>query len=438
MNVAYTYCESMPSLIRHTDLSAELPTPVRSWLTRATAIAHAQGAALWLVGGVVRDLLLGLEVTRDLDLAVEGDAIALAHALAGELDGEITATHAAFGTATVTLKSASLVQLDLASTRTETYPHPAALPVVQPASITQDLLRRDFSINAMALKLKVTGGNLASTSFLDPCGGKRDLEAGLLRVLHDRSFDDDPIRILRGLRLAVRLDLQLDPHTHTLLDAALARGRLEATTPDRIRTELCLALDEPEPDAVLRLADTWKVTPHIFAPLHWNANLATRCTRARILSLRHTPHNPLVYAGLLTYDLPPPERAYLITRYRLPGDATRVLREVGQLQALRDRLTSDLRNSELERLLRPFGETALTVVRYAELPPVCDAIAHYLANLRQITPALNGYALQQLGVPPGPQLGALLQELRAARLDGLVATRSDEEAWVRRKLAMDG
>lgn len=415
---------------------SRLSPALQALLVRAAELAHRRDMALWLVGGVVRDLMLEREIDRDLDLVVEGDAIALAQALAAELDGRITATHTAFDTATVMLDSPSggSVQIDLARARTETYPHPAALPVVQPASIVHDLLRRDFSVNAMALKITTAHGQLESTDVLDPFDGRHDLENGVLRVLHNQSFDDDPTRIVRGLRLAARLDMQLEPHTRVLLAAALANKRLEATTPDRVRTELCLSLAEPSPADVLRLSDEWAVTSHIFAPLCWSEDLATRCARALIHSSQSDETRSLIYTGLLTYDLTAAERDHLIARYRLPNDVARLLREIGRIQTMRDTLVSGLRNSELERLLRPFGATALTVVRYAELSPVGDTIMHYMTKLRSVTPLLNGHALQQLGVTPGPHLGHLLQELQAARLDGIVTTRADEESWVRHKI----
>jgi tRNA nucleotidyltransferase (CCA-adding enzyme) len=414
-------------------LLSGLSQPLQALLGRAAALAQVQQVTLWLVGGVVRDLLRSQPIERDLDLMVEGDAVAFAHMLAADLEGTVSAAHHAFGTATVILEQfhagamAHPLALDLARTRVEQYPQPAALPVVQPAGIDQDLRRRDFSINALALPVRTVAGHLAPTTLLDPFGGRHDLAAGRLRVLHDASFDDDPTRILRGLRLAARLGFHLEPHTQTLLAEALARSRLEATSPDRIRTELCLALAEPQPEEVLRLADAWGVTPHIFAPLHWSAALAARCAHARATDAISL--NPLHYAGLLTYDLTAEERNDLAVRYRLPGDAVRLLRELDALQAIRDQLTPTLRNSELDHLLQPFGAVTLAVVRAAEPPPIPDVIAYYLTHLRPVTQLLDGHALQRLGISPGPQLGQILRELRAARLDNLVATRADEEAW---------
>ncbi len=426
------------------NLLANLPTSIQSLLLRVARLAHDQHTSLWLVGGVVRDLLLGRPLDYDLDLVIEGDAIALAQALATALDGKIMATYAPFGTATVALPvmsdpgTSTIINLDLAMARTETYARPAALPIVQPATLIQDLARRDFSINAMAVEVCVIAEQVIAGLLLDPFNGQHDLADGILRVLHNCSFDDDPTRMLRGLRLAARMDLQLEPHTYALLTNALSRTRLENTSPDRVRTELCLALAEPRPEHVLHLADTWSITPHIFPSLGWSASLAARCNRARSHAGDSLAVDPLIYAGLLTYDLLATQRQALSQRYRLPGEAIRLLHEVSSLQALQPALTvPNMRHSDLDNLLQPFSPTSLKVVCLAETPPMSDHISYYLTHLRDVKPLLDGHTLQRLGVPPGPRLGQILTALRAARLDGLIATRAEAEARVLDMLTQD-
>lgn len=412
-----------------------LPPHLRGKLARIAATAESHGATLWLVGGVIRDLFLGIVPDRDLDLAVEGDTPTLAHALAHTLGGDVVALHQTFGTATLTLPTEDTdapLTLDLATTRTEHYPHPAALPVVRPAPIHDDLHRRDFRVNAMALRLEAEGEGLRGASFLDPYQGQSDLRQGLLRVLHDQSFVDDPTRMLRGVRQAARLQMHFDPHTRALLDAALAHGLLEATTPDRVRTELCLALEEPDPSQVLRLADDLGLTPHIAPSLHWSATHAEHCRC--VAQLVPPPERAPLYAGVLTYHLNAAERTALIERYHLPGEVATLLHDIATVQAHRPAFTTTpLRNSEIDHLLRPVRDAALFVARCAEPPALAATLAHYQA-IRHTTPALNGHALQQMGLAPGPALGRILRALRAARLDGEVTTRAEEEAWVRQHL----
>lgn len=421
-------------------LLSRLQPAHQSLLERVAEVAAECTMSLWLVGGVVRDLLADRPVEYDVDLVVEGDAIVLAHALAAALGGRVTATYPPFGTATVELLPSPVgwsrgLHLDLAMARVETYPAPAALPVVAPATIEQDLARRDFSINAMALDVQRTAQGVGSTCLLDPYQGQRDLEGRLLRVLHDQSFNDDPTRILRGLRQAARMSLTFEPHTRMLLGRALAQQRLEATSPDRIRTELCLALDEPYPDEVLCCADRLGITEHVVAPLVWSESIARRCEQARSLERDseqgRAENHYLLVAGLLCYDLTPAEREALIMRYRLPGDAARLLRDLEPAQSCVEHLmAADLQPSELDRLLAPLSEPTLLVLRCAEPGAVAAAIRRYQEHLRHLKPCLNGNDLQRLGIARGPQLGEMLRHLRAARLDGIVSSCEEEEAWV--------
>jgi tRNA nucleotidyltransferase (CCA-adding enzyme) len=192
-------------------------------------------APAWLVGGAVRDLLLGAG-SVDLDVAIEGDARSVARELASRLDGEAR-EHERFGTATV---RAGGLTVDLASTRRETYPQPGALPEVAEASLDEDLARRDFTVNAIAASLAADRvGELR-----DPHGGRADLDAGVIRVLHPRSFADDPTRLLRAVRYESRLGFRMDPETERLAREAIAAGALSTVSGARIRDELLDLLGE--------------------------------------------------------------------------------------------------------------------------------------------------------------------------------------------------
>lgn len=192
---------------------------------------------MYLAGGVVRDLLLGRPV-RDVDLVVEGDALALARRLASRLGADCR-DHGRFATATLVLEDGR--RLDVAATRRERYARSGALPDVTPGvPIEEDLARRDFSINAMALAIATP------TRLLDPLGGRDDLRRGLVRVLHERSFADDPTRVFRAVRYAARLGFRLAPATRRALVAAVADGALDRISADRLRREIRLLLEEPE------------------------------------------------------------------------------------------------------------------------------------------------------------------------------------------------
>lgn len=404
----------------------DVPNDLRSLLARAVALAEGLGVRLWLVGGVVRDMLLGLPLSSDVDLAAEGEVGALAAALAAATGGRVTAAHEAFGTATVEAPGEpgrAPVLVDLARTRVERYPRPAALPEVAPAPIEADLVRRDFSVNAMALGLGLAGGALQLGPLLDPFGGQSDVAAGRLRLLHGASLRDDPTRILRGARIAARLGMALEPGSHAQLDAALAAGYLGLLTPERVLGELCLALKEPRPDEALRVADGWGVTPQILPGVAYGPALAGRCGR---FASAGPGGDPLVWAGLLLYDL---DGAGLAARYPLPGDAAALLRQLAPLRALAPSLAGGIPNSAIDRLLRPYGEAALRVLHYAE-PLAAEVVERYLKALRPARAPLDGNDLRRLGVAPGPAIGRMLEELRAAALDGAVASRAEAEAWV--------
>lgn len=409
-----------------------LPDDLRALLALAAAQGEAAGARVWLVGGIIRDLLLGLPPSRDVDLAVEGAVGPLAAGLAAAAGGRVTASHTPFGTATVVAPGpGGPVVLDLARTRVERYARPAALPEVAPAPIEADLSRRDFSVNAIAVELRHEGGEPRTGRLLDPFDGRGDLASGRLRLLHAASLRDDPTRLLRGVRLAARLGLEAEPGSRAQIDAALAAGYLGMLTPERVLGELCLALEEPRPDTALRQADTWGVTPQVAPGLRWDEGLAQRS--GRLAAAAGVEERELVWAGVLLYGLGEGELAALAGRYPLPGEAAALLRQLAPLRRLAPALAGDTPNSTVERLLRPFGATAARVLHFAE-PRAAPAAARYLGELRAARPPLDGNDLRRLGVEPGPAMGRLLEGLRAAALDGGITTRAEAEAWVLARL----
>ena len=196
----------------------------------------------YIVGGPVRDKLLGIS-NSDLDFVVEGDGIKFAGVLNKKLKGKLT-TYKAFGTATIELKGN---RIDVVTSRKETYKYPAAYPTVKPGNIKDDLFRRDFTINAMAIGLnKKNSGKLT-----DFYGGQKDLKKGIIRVLHDKSFMDDPTRIFRAIRFSVRFGFKIEPHTKKLIKEAVSGGFLGEVNAGRIRKEIELFLKEKNPKKCL-------------------------------------------------------------------------------------------------------------------------------------------------------------------------------------------
>ena len=232
--------------------------------------ASAPGPPVYLVGGPVRDLLLGAPV-NDLDFAVEGDAPALAEAVARETGGA-SKVHRRFGTATVWLRGD---QIDFATARREEYPQPGALPEVTPCSIHDDLARRDFSVNAMALPLS------GAETLLDPMGGQADLASGVIRTLRRRSFIDDPTRLLRAVRYEQRLGFRIDDATMADLRIALAGGAMATVDGDRWRHELERIFAEDRPLSALFRGVELGLLAGICPPLTSAAGLARLRDRLR-------------------------------------------------------------------------------------------------------------------------------------------------------------
>ena len=205
-------------------------------------IADELKVKAYIVGGPVRDKLLGI-ANYDLDFVVEGDGIKFAEALNKKLKGKLT-TYRAFGTATIEIKGK---RIDIVTSRKETYKYSAAYPVVKPGAIKDDLFRRDFTINAMAISVnKKNFGKL-----MDFYGGQKDLKKGVIRVLHDKSFMDDPTRIFRAVRFSVRFGFKIEPHTKKLMKEAVMDGLLGEVNAGRIRKEIELFLKEKNPKKCL-------------------------------------------------------------------------------------------------------------------------------------------------------------------------------------------
>ena len=259
-------------------------------LFEAVAALGERAGGVYLVGGTVRDILLG-EQSFDVDIAVEGDAIEVARGLAERLGGRVT-PHEKFGTAVVQYGEGA--RLDVVTTRTEFYDAPGALPAVERASLREDLFRRDFTVNAMA-------ASLAPADFgrlLDPFGGRSDLDARLLRVLHNLSFVDDPTRIFRAIRYEARYGLRLEEHSARLARACIELGLVGELSSARLRDELQALLDDPgAPGGIVRLGELG-ADRAIHAHLRGDAEAAARfsqCAPASGRARRRAPrlaHRP--------------------------------------------------------------------------------------------------------------------------------------------------
>ncbi len=240
------------SITQSLNHSIAIPRTVRPVLETIGRIAEEQGVRVYAVGGCVRDWLLGILSTVDVDITVEGDGIELAKRL-GETFSVPLRSHAQFGTATLELPHRRSMRLDVASCRKETYREPAAYPKVSPGTLRGDLFRRDFTINAMAMGLNPDRFGV----LVDPFHGLRDLKQRRLRILHPKSFVDDPSRILRAARFVPRFQLHLEPRSARQMSRALADGLLGRLNRGRLRKEFERMVAEPNPRACLACVGQW-------------------------------------------------------------------------------------------------------------------------------------------------------------------------------------
>jgi tRNA nucleotidyltransferase (CCA-adding enzyme) len=399
-------------------IEQRLPAELLEATRRAGQVAAEHDQPLYLVGGVVRDLLLS-QPSLDLDLVVEGDALELARSLAKTNEGEVL-VHPRFGTAQLRYGSS---KIDLATARRESYSRPGALPRVTPGSISDDLGRRDFTINAMAIHLSpVNYGKL-----LDPYNGRGDIESGLIRILHPGSFNDDATRILRAIRYEQRFGFRLERRTEELLRKDLPL--LDTISGDRLRHELELILKEQHPEAILHRLGELGVLPQIHPSLPGNGWLAERFEQARQVS---TPVHPSLYLSLLVYHLTEDESEAFIHRLRLPKATARTVRDTHRIKAKLDTLAEPgLSPSSTYRLLEDCSTQSILSNTLA-----CGSILArqrlqlFLGQLRYVKLSLGGEDLKRLGVPSGPMMGQMRRRLLEARLDGKAKTREEEKGLV--------
>ena len=415
----------MPEIVSlASKIGRQLPSELVNFVRVAGELAANQGQSLYLVGGVVRDLLLR-RPNFDLDLVLEGDAINLAEQLLQVRQGRII-THRRFGTAELQWDKWSV---DLATARSETYVEPGALPSVSPGSIEDDLFRRDFTINAMAVMLNPNRYGL----LIDLYGGRDDLEHKLIRVLHENSFADDATRIWRGLRYEQRLNFQLGENSLKLLKRNVSM--LDTISGDRIRHELELVLEEEFPEKVLLRAKKLKVLPKLHPALKGDDWLAEKFEQARELS---SPNSPSVglYLALLAYRLNAKESESLISQLRLSKALAQILEDTHNLKAELDWLAQPgPRPSSIYRFLHDYSLSAITANLLAcNSLVIYQHIQFFLDKLRYIRPSLTGNDLKRMGITPGPRIKEVLDLLHDARLDERITTKEGEidlvEGWV--------
>jgi tRNA nucleotidyltransferase (CCA-adding enzyme) len=397
-------------------------------------IADGRGVGAFVVGGVVRDALMK-RPCEDLDIVVEDDAIDFAEAAARELEGHVK-KHRRFGTAILVLGRA--VKVDIATSRSESYARPGALPDVAPDPIELDLKRRDFTLNAMAVRINADRfGEL-----LDPVGGRADLKTGVLRVLHKHSFEDDPTRVLRCVRFSARFSFKLDPLTEKLLQDAVEHDLISTVSGERIMNEIRLILSEDEIWLPLKQLDSLGVLPSIHPNWHLPENAPSLFSKLpaimkspigsiRSATLWHTRFLAAVSALSIS------DAGALLNRLRSGATLRNLIDELARFEVTaRGRLESEneLSRSDLYDALAPLSPETLAVVLASAGSIASGRVTLYLSELESVRPILGGSDLIRLGLEEGTHLGEVLADLRRACLDGFVTSKTEELEFVRRAI----
>jgi tRNA nucleotidyltransferase (CCA-adding enzyme) len=424
------------------ELRERLPAALQRVLRTIGETAARRGDRAYLVGGFVRDLLVGAR-NLDVDVLVEPDGPALAAAVAAALappggTPPPLKHEPRFETAKLQLPGFSI---DFATARTESYDHPGALPAVEPSSVLEDLRRRDFTLNAMAVSLAPEQyGRL-----LDPYGGRKDIEQRRIRLLPNTlSFLEDPTRLFRGVRFEERFRFRMDERTETLARDAVTAGALGSISPERLRAELERCFAEPRPLGVfLRLQEVGALR-WLHPELEPDAGLLGAVPSALEWWERNVEEPVdarLVFWAALLAPLPPAEAVQTAeARLRMPPPRLARLREA--LDALHDpeRLPREGElPGEIHRRLRPLRAEALAALRVGAVPPRASArrrtlLDRYLREWRAVRTEISGDDLRALGYRPGPAMGAALEATLTARLNDEVRGREAELAYACRYL----
>jgi len=420
------------------ELLSLLPPRYVSILAAAGEVADAIGVACYLVGGIVRDLVLDRR-NIDIDFLVEGDGIAFAKKLGATLEAHVV-ENSRFRTAKISLSDG--LHIDIATAREEFYLHPGALPEVEAASIRDDLLRRDFTINTLAIQLNSRKWGL----LIDHFGGLSDLNIGLIRVLHTFSFVDDPTRILRALRFSARYGFPLEKQTEELLKRALLEGRLDDVSPERLRAEILLCLRESNPWAVLRRICDQGVFGLLHPPLQPPLCMSEPEDQikpalewvAGFMDAQDVPRRSLVYFAYLISTTLSADAIGFVQHYRFDSTVMEIAKSLEDLRGAEVELADrDLKPSRivaiLENLPAPFW--VVLASGKSDISPERAHIRRFLTELRWTQPEISGDDLVTEGFEPGPRFGEALDAIRRAKLDGEISGREEEIAIAKRLLA---
>ncbi len=419
-------------------LHERLPKEVLELLAKAGEIAQEIGTEVYVVGGFVRDLLLS-RPNLDVDLVVEGDGIAFAGRLAGEFGGRVK-QHEKFQTAVVILEDGR--RIDVATARLEYYEYPAALPTVQLSSIKMDLFRRDFTVNALAVRLNPP----AFGRLVDFFDAQRDLKERIIRVLHSLSFVEDPTRILRAIRFEQRFGFRIGSQTERLIRNAVQMQFFQKLTGSRIFNEFKQICEEKNAMACILRMEEFKLLQNLHPGLELNQRKKALLEKIgevldwhRLLYLEHSEPEPWkVFLLCLCAEMEEPDVGGLAERLNFSKRDQRDFLSLRQgvhqaFQSIASWISRSGPLSDFCRHLDPLPlEGVLYLMARSTREEVRKGISLYLTRLKDATIEISGEDIRRLGLEPGPAYGEILRRVRAARIDGQAERREEQLALARR------
>lgn len=419
--------EKMGSVFVHEKMKKALNPYILDLLYKFGDLGTKFGYNVYIVGGIVRDILLGYK-NLDIDIVIEGDAIKFANEIAKEFNAQLT-VFPEFGTAT--LKFTNGLRFDIATSRLEFYDYPGSPPKVEESSIKKDLYRRDFTINALAIQInREYFGNL-----IDFFGGRYDLEHKLIRILHNLSFIEDPSRILRAVRFETRYNFIIEEKTFYLLQKAISENYIEKIKAPKLKEEFFYILAEENPlKPIIRLKEL-KILDRIFPgftpePLLYDAlgKLISKKKRYKeCIDLRY------VYFFIIMKFVDIVNVDYILGKFSVPNMYREKLKEVLiNLHEIFKKIKITNLKSEIFRVLYKYPlEIVLLLYALTSDPDIEDKIDEYIFKLRNVKPAISGYDVLKLGIKEGKDVGYILNTVRDRKLDGKIKNKEEEIEEVR-------
>jgi len=405
-------------------------------LKRVGAIGKDMGCKVYLIGGTVRDLFLHKE-NLDIDIVIEGDAILFGEKLAHELHG-IIISHKRFGTCTVT--TPEYIKIDFASARREIYAKPAALPTVEFSSFRDDLERRDFTVNAMAISLNEADfGDLID--FFDGVG---DMEKKRIKVLHNKSFVDDPTRILRGIRLEKRLGFTIEPHTANLMRKSIEKEIYKRVKEPRLRDEIMLLLKEKEPFRIIKRMNEFRALKivHPYLKLHKDLNEIFKAIEGACgwyndnSPRKRSIEKWLIYLMALFNDVSYDGTLYFCNKFEFKrGERMRMLSYKKQSGKILKTLNAKRKilPSKIYHLLEPLSHEATLLLMAASRSDIGRGrIMEFFHKYNGMRTAVKGDEIKALGVKAGPHFSRIVEKILYKKLDGILNTREEELEYAKK------